>query len=139
MQVTGGTVGPVQVFDHQQDRADLRQPDQGGPDGVEEFSQIERRGRCRIGPDDPTLWQQTVDRREVSPKSLAEFRLLAREPTERLADGQIRHRIAAEVQTVPDKNPVAGEPGLHREFDQQAGLADTGIAAQHHAQRSWVA
>jgi hypothetical protein len=54
------------------------------------------------------------------------------EAAEGLAERQVGQGAVAEVQTVPDQDPVARVLGPVPQLGEQAGLADAGVAGQEH-------
>jgi hypothetical protein len=125
-QLAGGLVGPVDVLEQQQHgrgRAELHQR------GVDRLEQL---GPVDLGPssgDLPARKEPGSGGADVDERG-GQSRLLAGEPGERLAEGDVREGAVGEVETVADQDAPSRRGGALAELAQQPRLADTGVAGE---------
>jgi hypothetical protein len=134
-QVTGGTVGPVQILQHHHDRGLLRSAHQQGAHGVKDLQLVlavadeptRRPGLLEPGQQPAQAGRGGGDLSQ----QLCLGRIVAK-ATQGVHDGQVGKADVAQLHTAAGEHPHPSPTGLVGELQEQTGFADPSIAGQQH-------
>ena len=131
-QVPGRLVGPMHVFDDEQQRCVRAQLGERPVHRVEQGGAFGRHRRKISISQQPAAREQSRECGVGLDQGVRHARSLGGQPTERLAEREIGRRAFSEVETVTDEHPPAVADDLLADLGDEPALAGTGVAAEQY-------